>query len=137
MDLHYQLNDEVFASQFEQLTLPPEWFTHEAHLRLAWIHLKRDGAAKACQNIPQQIKSFAQHWGAPGKFNLTVTIAAIKAVQHFMQKSHSDQFQDFIAEFPRLKYNLKDLLGFHYSFDIFGTQTAKTRFLAPDLLPFD
>jgi len=55
----------------------------------------------------------------------------------FCLKSKLDNFRDFIEEFPRLKYNFKDLLAQHYGIDIFNSEIAKCSFLEPDLLPFD
>lgn len=38
MKTHHQLNDQQFEEQFQNCTFDPTLFTHEAHLRLAWIH---------------------------------------------------------------------------------------------------
>jgi len=84
----------------------------------------------------EQINRFATHHGEADKFNTTVTIAAVKAVYHFMQKSTSDNFTDFIREFPRLITNFKDLLDAHYSFNVFADHKARKEFVAPDLMVF-
>jgi len=68
---------------------------------------------------------------------MTLTIAASKAVAHFIQKSKSNSFHDFILEYPRLKNNFKDLMNAHYKIDIFNSAKAKKEFIEPDLLPFD
>ncbi|MGE5108664.1 MAG: hypothetical protein ACM3H8_14060 [Sphingobacteriales bacterium] len=137
METHYQLNDAEFEKQFEDCVLDPGLFSHEAHLRLAWIHLKKYGINKATQNICQQILKFASHLGQKDKFNKTLTVAAVKAVYHFMQRSKQNNFSAFINEFPRLKYNFKELLRFHYGIDIFNSERAKKEYIEPDLLPFD
>ena len=53
-----------------------------------------------------------------------------------MAKSEANNFKDFIRAFPRLRYQLKDLLAQHYSWDIFADQAAKSEYVAPDLLAF-
>ena len=136
MDNHFQLTDEEFAKQFANKTLKPQLFSHEAHLRLAWIHINQYGEELAIQNICSQIKAFDQTFGDGTKYHKTLTIAAIKAVSHFIGKSNSNTFQEFIEEFPRLKSNFKDLMGAHYGFDIFNNEEAKANYLEPDLLPF-
>lgn len=136
METHRTLNDVEFQEQFEDTSLNPELFTHEAHLRLAWIHIKKYGEKKAIKNLTAQIFAFADNHGAPNKFNMTVTVAAIKAVHHFYKKSASNTFQEFIVEFPRLKTHFKALMASHYSFDIYQSPASKSQFLAPDLLPF-
>jgi hypothetical protein len=42
-ELHFSLTDIEFENQFENGTLKPELFSHEAHVRLAWIHIKKYG----------------------------------------------------------------------------------------------
>ncbi|PKV50290.1 N-formylglutamate deformylase [Aquimarina sp. MAR_2010_214] len=137
MEKHFELTDEVFENQFTQCTLNPEIFSHEAHLRLAWIHISNHGIEKAEKKIQTQLQSFVEFVGAKDKYNKTLTIVATKAVNHFMNQSKSDSFKDFIVEFPQLKTNFKQLIGSHYSFDIFNSEKAKTEFLEPDVLAFD
>lgn len=137
MEDHFKLSDSEFEKKFEDSKLDPSMFNHEAHLRLAWIHIHNYGIEKALKNVPLQLQYFVGYIGAKDKYNATLTIAAIKAVHHFMLKSKSENFKDFIVEFPRLKYNFKELLGCHYRIDIFNSIEAKTNFLEPDLLPFN
>ena len=137
MEKHFNLTDLEFESQFENCTLDPALFSHEAHVRLAWIHIKKYGKEKAVQNVCSQLFAFVNFLGASGKYNITLTVAAVKAVYHFMQKSDAGNFKDFIARFPRLKYNFKELMAAHYKTDIFNSALAKREFLMPDLLPFD
>ncbi|TMM57390.1 hypothetical protein FEE95_12965 [Maribacter algarum] len=137
MENHFQLSDLEFEKLFERCELDPSLFSHEAHLRLAWIHISTYGIDVAVSNIQSQIKAFVKQVGAEDKYNATLTVAAIRAVYHFMLKSESTNFKDFIKEFPRLKNNFKELIDTHYGFDIFNSKQAKTAFLEPDLLPFD
>lgn len=137
MEKHLELSDDEFHDQFANTSMAPEIFSHEAHLRLAWIQIKRYDIEEAIKNVSEQIKKFAEHHGDAQKFNLTVTVAATRAVYHFMLKSNAENFQDFIHEHPRLKSNFKDLIEAHYSGNIFTSQLAKEIYLEPDLLPFD
>lgn len=136
MESHYELNDEQFEILFQSANLPPALFTHEAHLRLAWVHIQKYGCTAAIENITSQIRAYADAIGAAGKYNHTLTIAAVKAVDHFMRKSQSNSFADFIQEFPRLNTNFSDLLAAHYSAAIFQSAKARQAFVEPDLLPF-
>ena len=136
MQLHQHFSDSEFEQLFETCQMDPTAFSHEAHLRLAWIHVKKYGQSLAIKNICDQLLQYVEYLGAKDKFNITLTIAAIKAVNHFIQKSASDNFQDFINEFPRLKFNFKELMQCHYQIDIYNLQSAKQQFHEPDLLPF-
>lgn len=133
---HLQLPDSDFISQFEDCSLDPSLFTHEAHLRLAWIYIMKHGPEKAEEYISAQIQRFDSVHGDGKKYHKTLTIASIKVVDHFIQKSQSDNFSDFINEFLRLKTNFKDLLDYHYGIDIYNSPVAKEEYIKPDLDPF-
>ncbi len=137
MSNHYALTDLEFEQKFERGNFDPEWFSHEAHIRLAWIHINKYGLEKAIENVCLQLVNFVTQLGVKDKFNKTLTVAAIKAVHHFMLKSKSHNFEGFIAEYPRLKSNFKDLMSCHYNIDIYSYEKAKREFIEPDLLPFD
>ncbi len=137
MEKHFSLSDLVFEKQFENATLDPQLFSHEAHLRLAWIHATKYDLEEAAANVCRQIAQFDSVHGDGNKFHKTLTVAAVKAVWHFIAKSSSGNFKDFITEFPRLKNNFRELIAFHYSWDIFRDAEAKKKFVEPDLLPFD
>lgn len=130
------MSNAELISGLETGSLDPTLFTHEAHLRLAWIQLELNTEDLAEKRVCELIQFYVAHLGAEDKFNLTLTMAAVKAVKHFKAKAKSHFFQDFIQEFPRLKTNFKDLLSQHYGFDIFENETARTAFLEPDILPF-
>lgn len=137
MQDHFIFSDEAFEKAFENKTLAPHFFDHEAHLRLAYIHIQKYGIDQAIQNMCTQIKAYAESLGAYDKFHKTVTVAAVKAVYHFMLKTETDNFKEFIHENPRLKTNFMDLLSQHYGIDLFNNEQARLSFLQPDLLPFD
>ncbi len=134
---HYDLSDAEFAVRFQLATLDPGCFNHEAHLRLAFVLIKENGLKVAIERLCQQIAHFDHTHGDGTKFHKTVTVAAAKAVYHFMQRSSAETFPTLLQEFPRLKTNFKDLIDSHYGFDVFQDPRAKVTFLEPDLLPFD
>lgn len=137
LNSHYDLDDSQFETLFANAHFPASLFNHEAHLRLAWIHLNKYTTYQSICNINEQLITYVESLGAAHKYNRTLTTAAIKVVEHFKNKSTSSEFESFIKEFPRLKNNFKDLLDQHYSFDIFQSVNAKEKYLLPDLLPFD
>lgn len=136
MELHFILKDDLFEEQFATGSLDPTLFSHEAHLRLAWIHISKYGEAKAISNISKQLQNFVRLVGAVDKYNDTLTVAAIKAVNHFMQKAPLASFHEFITAYPRLKTNFKNIIQQHYGFDIFDSAAARAAYVAPDLLAF-
>lgn len=133
---HFELSDIEFEQQFQSCTLDPAVFTHEAHLRLAWIHIRNYGIEKAIENVCVHLLVFVEHAGARDKYNKTLTIAATRAVYHFMQRSDADSFAGFIHQFPGLKTNFRGIIAAHYREDIFNSERAKQEYVEPDLLPF-
>ena len=103
MTSHLQLSDAEFEEQFRRATLDPIVFNHEAHLRLAWIHIRKYGLDTAIDNICTQLTAYVGKLGASEKFNKTLTVAAIKAVHHFINRSDREDFLHFIQQDPRLK----------------------------------
>ena len=136
MNTHFDLSDAAFQEQFETCTLPPTLFSHEAHLRLAWLLIQEHGLSQAEVKIQDLLLAYVSALGAREKYNTTLTVAAMKAVHHYMQKSSADSFSNFIEDFPRLKTNFKNLMSAHYSRDIFNSEEAKAHYIEPDLLPF-
>lgn len=133
---HHSLSDREFTRQFSDKTLSPEIFRHEAHLRLAWILIQIHGLKLGSEIICDQILAFVKPLGAEEKFNKTLTVASMNMVYHFMQKYEADNFLDFIQAFPALKYDFKNLVSKHYSFDIIKDERTKLEFVEPDLLGF-
>lgn len=137
MEKHFELNDTEFALQFENCSLNPELFTHEAHLRLAWIYIQKYDTENAIEIIRKQIQQYANSLGASQKYHETITVASIKAVNFFIKKTESKTFDSFINENQQLKTNFKQLLATHYTTDIFNSEAAKKHFLEPELEPFE
>ena len=76
MENHFDLSDREFESQFAKSMFDPKLFSHEAHLRLAWIHVTKYGEPIAIQNVSDQLKQFVTIVGARDKYNHTLTVAA-------------------------------------------------------------
>lgn len=136
MEKHLELSDEEFLRQFTHCTLNPSIFSHEAHLRLAWVNIRAYGIVQATANIQSQLLKFVEAIGEKDKYNKTVTIAGLLIVNHFIQRSNSDNFTGFLSGFPKLKTDFRGLIASHYSIDIFTSQKAKSEYLEPDILPF-
>ncbi len=136
MPTHFQLNDSDFIRRFADCSFPPEWFNHEAHLRLAYLHLQQYGLETAIENISLQIKRYDAFWTDGKKFHQTMTEAGVKVVNHFMTRSRSTDFVSLLEEFPKLRNQFKSLLESHYSKAKLQGEQGRTTFLEPDLLSF-
>lgn len=133
---HFDLSVTEFEKHFSAGTFPVSLFNHEAHLRLAWIHIHKYGVDRAIHNVTSQIQNFVRIHNAEDKYNHTLTIAAVKAVNHFYHRTEIKTFENTIQKFPRLKDNFKRLMEAHYSYDILANPRTKKQYLQPDLIPF-
>ncbi|KPM49431.1 hypothetical protein [Jiulongibacter sediminis] len=121
----------------QDFTLKPEDFKHKTHLRLAWELLCENEAAKAVYKACELLKAYTSHLGVADKYHQTLTVASIRTVRHFILKSKSSDFEEFLSEFPILENNFKGLIEQHYSLERFTHESAKKEYLEPDLLPYD
>ncbi len=132
IEKHYKLNDNEFEQQFRDCQLPPILFTHEAHLRLAFIHIQKYGEEKAIENIRTQLKKYVVYAGEPGKYHDTVTVNSIKIMAQQMATSTFSNFKEFIQKNPALLSDFKYEMNKGYSFDVFQSQEARKQYIAPD-----
>jgi len=133
---HHLLTNDEFEEKFSNCDMPAVLFTHEAHLRLAYIHITKYGINKAIDNLSTQIANCDDKYGDGTKFNKTLTVASVKVMHHFINKAKATNFNALIIEFPHLRRNFLDLLKAHYKVDIFNSEKAKQEYLEPDLLAF-
>ncbi|MGQ2984367.1 hypothetical protein [Flavobacterium sp.] len=110
MEPHFSFTDAKFERLFQNRSFEPALFTHEAHIRLAWIHIRKYGLDKASYNIVSQLQEYTKALDVPDKFDLALTIASLKTIHHYTEESRSDSFEAFILEFPKLTTHFSDLL---------------------------
>lgn len=135
MELHYTLRDEIFVEGFEKCTMDPSWFTHQAHLRIAYLYLEKYGAKIAARRLCKRIENFDRTFGSGKKYHCTITMASVGIVDHFVRKSSGDSFISLINEFPVLKDDFKKLLFSHYSRHLIDLPESKLNYFLPDIEP--
>lgn len=136
MEEHDQLSDQEFAQQFADCSLPPQWFSHTAHLRLAWVLLREYGLERTRLLMCEQIQRFDQTHGDGTKFHQTLTEAAVQVMHHFMQQKETASFTELLDKFPRLETDFKGLLLSHYSPAVLFAPTSSTTYAEPDVMAF-
>ena len=133
---HYQYNDTTFEKQFEDCSFPPKLFTHEAHLRLAWIHINKYGLEKAIEHLCSQIKRYDQFHDKGIKFHTTITVAAAKILNQYMQNTRILSFHELIKAHPELVTDFMGLINQHYSTELLNSNKTRDHFIPPDLGTF-
>lgn len=125
------MRDEAFLNQFEQCTLPKEYFKHKGHLRIAWLYLGKYSFPEACDHIRSGIKRYAASLGASQIYHETMTMAWVRLVFNAMQTQRAETFADFEAANPQL-FNSK-LIHEYYSASLLQSDAAKQAWIEPDL----
>jgi hypothetical protein len=83
--------------------------------------------------VRDAIRHVAARHDAPDKYHETITRFWIHLVAIHRAGSQSDSFEEFLAAHPRLLDGR--LLTHHYSAELLGSDDARTRWSAPDLIP--
>jgi hypothetical protein len=128
-------NDREFRAAFEAGAFAPADFSHRAHVQLAYVYLADSDVNLALERMRAALVSFLSHHGIPAnKYHETLTRAWILAVDHFMHRSpQAASADDFIARNPLL-LDTRIMLT-HYSASLLFSETARARFVEPDLDP--
>jgi hypothetical protein len=106
---HRRFNDITFIKLIANGSLEPAFFTHEAHIRLAWLTMNTKGFEEACNAICYNIEQFDRLHGDGKKYDRKLTRAAAKIIWNCKSESESAEFADFLDEFPNLSSKLKEL----------------------------
>jgi hypothetical protein len=134
---HHLLTNDEFEEKFSHCDMPAVLFTHEAHLRLSYIHITKYGLDKAIENLSTQIANCDNKYGDGTKFNKSLTIAAVKVMHHFINKAKATNFNALVKEYPQLKEDFLGLLKSHYKIDILTSEKTTEELLELDLLAFN
>ena len=111
---HKDLNNQEFLEAFENCTLSEELFSHEAHLRFTWLYIQQFGLNRAIMTVPMRIMAYTKSLNKSEIFNMDVTVAAVKLIDHFCQLNKDDNFEQFLGHNPRISTDLRGLIREFY-----------------------
>lgn len=126
------MTDGEFLAAFEACTLPRPAWTHEAHVRMAWLYLARLPAAEAEQRARAGIRRYNASVGSDG-YHETITVAFVRVIAGRVRDGES--FAAFRDREPDLFDRKLTALHRHYSPDRLKSPEARERFVAPDREP--
>jgi len=130
------LSDEEFLAAFLDCRMPAAAFDHRGHLRIAWLLLKRLPVDQAIEDICNGIARLAVHFGAPDKYNRTMSEALVHVVAQALDKGGPAMtWEEFLDTNTLLFTDVPGLLARHYSPERLNSRAAKASFLPPDRLP--
>lgn len=128
-----RMTDDEFVSAFMQCRLSSADFDHRGHLRIAWLLLNRYPVEEAVEATCAGIQRIATHFGAPGKYNRTMSEALVRLIAHGRVRASHTGFEQFLAANPEFVHNVRGVLAHYYSSDRLSSNEAKRFFVPPDL----
>jgi hypothetical protein len=140
MSEHYKSESEIQAviHGFEACSTAAADFTHCAHLTVAAWYLTDDSVGGALQKMRASIFRFVDHHQVGrAKYNETITLFWLKAVESFLQRS--GRGQPLLQRVNGLIEALGDsrLVFEYYSRELLWSEEAKRGWVEPDLKPLD
>ena len=132
------MSDDEFLAAFEACTLARELWTHEAHVRMAWLCLTRqpyeEAAARICDGIRRFNASLGNHKG----YHETVTRGYVALISHRIRSrsARAATFEVFRSENADLLDRKNPPLLRRYRSETLESRRARATFVAPDLEPF-
>ena len=123
---------DQMVSDFEKGRINPAEFSHRLHVVTAFGLLGRYPFLEASRRYTEAIQALAEKAGAPGKFNLTITLAFLSLIAERMTAMRGADVEEFLSR-------NEDLLASHvlkhwYTQERLDSEPAHTQFLLPDRL---
>ena len=126
--------DETFLAEFEAGLLPPESWTHEAHVRLAWIVLPREPEPAAIVRIRAGIRRYnAFVLDRADAYHDTLTVAFVRIIAARMVSG--DDWPAFRAANADILDFRRPITSRYYSDALLNSDEARRVFVEPDLTP--
>ncbi|MGD8711063.1 MAG: hypothetical protein PVF40_11780 [Ectothiorhodospiraceae bacterium] len=127
------LDDDTFLERFAGRELAAEHLDHRGHLRIAWLHLSRYGPDASRDLVCGGIRDFAAKFGAPGKFNHTLSEALLRIMA--LRMKQGEGFEAFLQANPDLVDDCLGVLNRYYSSERLNSAEACAGWLKPDREP--
>ena len=132
------MTDAEFLAAFESCTLPRELWTHQAHVRVAYLYASQSDLPAATTHVRTSIKAYNKTSKTPDAidrgYHETITIAFMDIVfAANVQTGPHQSSMEFCEAHPELL--TKFALQQYYSKERLMTLEAKYNFVPPDLCP--
>lgn len=132
------MTDAEFLEAFEACTIPHAAWTHRAHIRMAYLVLRREAFERAVDTVRAGIQKLNASQNTPEAldrgYHETLTCAWLRlvdsAIRHY---GAGEDFEAFAAQHPHLLCRTQ--LRLFYTRDRIMSWEAKRAFVAPDLAP--
>ena len=128
--------DDDFLKHFEDCSLEKCEFTHEAHVRMAWIYLKHFPFEQASNLIRDGIKRFNQSKGNSTGYHETVTQAFAYIIHDAIQKHPSmSSWHEFRSLHSHFLDRTNPILLKYYQKETLDQPQSRLEFIDADVQP--
>ncbi len=129
------MTDAEFLRAFEECTLPASAWTHQAHVRMAWLYLRAhplpEGLSRARDGIQRYNAAVLKKENA---YHETITCAYVRLVHDRMRMNGAvKDFASFCTHAPDLLDRTLTALLRHYRRETLFSDEARAGFVEPDL----
>ena len=128
---------EQIAKDFLGCHLPREKWTHQAHLRVGLWHLLQYQPRESLKKLRHGIKKYNVACGVENTdtqgYHETITRFYVWLINQFLQQVDRSQPIDILADELISRYGARSLLWDYYSKKQLMSQTARLRWVEPDL----
>ena len=130
------MTDDEFLKAFEDCTIPKASWTHEAHVRMAWLYLRRRPLAEVVPFVRGAIQRYNSSLGNTEGYHETITLAYLTLIDARIDRGSDDEtFATFSESHPALLDRTMSALLEHYSREILFSKEAIRGFVEPDRVP--
>lgn len=126
------MTDDEFLERFEAQAIAPAAFPHEAHVRLAFVYLRRFELFESIGRYREGLRAFAARAGVPGKYHETVTCGLMVLIHERMSgRNPEEDWERFIEANPDLLRWLDGPFFDYYDESVLRSALARRTFILP------
>jgi hypothetical protein len=123
------------VQSFEDATLDPGGFNHEAHIMVGWWYLQELSLLDAIVRFTGAIRRLTRKLGVASKYHETITWFYLLKIAERCRGMAPHDWQGFKAANPDLFEWSPSLIEQYYSDNLLWSDAARGSFVLPDLAP--
>jgi len=125
----------ISIEAFEDGTVDPDQFDHEAHIYVGWSYLQLYELQEAIDRFSAALRRLTKKLGIETKYHETITWFFMILIADRRSTSESTDWQAFKQRNADLFAGRPSIVSQYYSAERLGTSLARTQFLLPDRVP--
>jgi hypothetical protein len=124
------MTDDEFLAAFEAAAIARTDWTHAAHVRMAWLYLRRLPFADALERVRSGIRKLNAKIGSPDGYHETITVAHVRVIAS--RVAPGEDYPEFRDRHPDLFDRTFPALLRHYTKERLHSPEARAAFIEPD-----